>query len=80
MENSIATRKKRRDVICSGIIPVAQRTMVTSDRAATLDSDGERRSGVNNRRARAPIIASVVKTSFSGMLEGEDVHKRFFNC
>jgi len=63
MENNIASRKNRSEVICSGITPVAQKLIVTRARAAAFVSVGERASGDMSRRRRAPATESEAKKS-----------------
>ena len=75
-ENNIASRKKRRDVICSGIMPVAHKTMVTKARAATFDSDGGNSPGGSNNRAAAPNIDNTVKNSFRYMVRKPEFNEK----
>jgi hypothetical protein len=59
MENSMANRKKAREVIYSGIIPVAQKPMVTRERAAVRDSPDEREAGEKNKSSTAPTTQHI---------------------
>ena len=63
-ENNMANKKNKRAVMYSGIIPVAQKLIVTRERAAALDSSGENESGGNNRISAAPTKLSVDITVF----------------
>jgi hypothetical protein len=69
IENNIATRKKSSEVKCSGIMPVAHKTMVINASAATLDSDGRRNVGGTQRRASAPVQESSVRMTFKRIAE-----------
>ena len=55
----MAHKKKKRAVIYSGIIPVAQKQMVTRESAAAFDSSGENEAGGNSRRSTAPVKLSA---------------------
>jgi hypothetical protein len=64
MENTIARRKKPREVMCSGITPVAQKQMVTRVRAAVFVSKGDRSSEGKSSIAAAAAMESMAKIFF----------------